>query len=131
MHSMNIWIDQKNNSSIMKGLFLDDERSPLEVFWEKYPPNVEWVIVRTPQDFLRQIITAGKTFDIISFDHDLQSYDEVSKYDVTGYDLLKKYIDWAIINIDQLPEIVFHTQNCVGRHNMMLYLEFAKCKMFS
>lgn len=110
----------------MKGLFLDDERIPLEVFWEKYPDNVEWIVVRTPAEFLEEIRMNGKSFDIISFDHDLQAFDQSTKYDITGYDLLKKYIDWAIRNINILPEIVIHSQNSVGRYNMICYIEFAK-----
>lgn len=58
----------------MRGIFLDDERYPKDVTWIKYPENVEWVIART-QDYFMSLLE-DEEFDIITFDHDIECYDE-------------------------------------------------------
>lgn len=42
--------------SRIKGLFLDDERVPQDVTWIKYPENVEWVVVRSYDEFFMSFI---------------------------------------------------------------------------
>lgn len=97
-----------------KGLFLDDERSPTDVSWLKYPPNTEWQIVRDYDSFVKEMT---KPWDLISFDHDIQCWHSGEEY--TGYDCLKALIGYAIDNLSyQIPECIFHTANPVGRENM-------------
>lgn len=101
------------------GLFLDDERLPDDVFWVKYPDNINWKIVRSYSDF-ESSLNEG-SFDIISFDHDLQDFVDGKEY--TGYDALKKLVDLCIEKKVTLSECYFHTQNPIGRNNMSAYWE--------
>lgn len=95
-----------------RGLFLDDERNPRDVTWIHYPPNVKWTIVRNSKDFLEKV--SQESFDLVSFDHDIQDFTKNGE-EVTGYDLLKKYLEkWD-------ASCVFHTQNIVGKDNMSKY----------
>lgn len=100
------------------GLFLDDERNPEDVFWVKYPKDVEWFVVRRMSDFIFSICNGE--IDIISFDHDIQDYDMLGN-EQTGYDCLKSLIDYCIDTNTRIPECFFHTQNSVGLENMRTY----------
>lgn len=130
----------------MKGLFLDDERNPEDVTWIKYPEGIEWIVVRNSEelsDYMHDM-----SFDIYSFDHDLQDFWEIpegtviglSEYgDVladkttngehTGYTLLQEMIsNWEILpnfDLKHLDKIkfVFHTQNPIGKKNMESYYQ--------
>ena len=50
-------------------LFLDDERMPADVYWEKLP-DVDWTIVRSYDAFVKTITERGIPIHI-SFDNDL------------------------------------------------------------
>lgn len=102
----------------MQGLFLDDERYPKDVTWIKYPENVEWIIARTQYYFMS--LLEDEEFDIITFDHDIECYDEEGK-EVTGYDLLKYTLDYFQINNKKIPKCYFHSMNPVGKENMEAY----------
>lgn len=97
----------------MKGLFLDDERTPQEVTWVNYPENIEWTIVRTFSEFVRT--TAKSKFDLISFDHDLQDFSKGSE--MTGYDCLKFFCHFR----EGEPQIVVHSMNPIGKVNILTY----------
>ena len=104
---------------MIKGLFLDDERYPEDVTWVEYPNNVEWVIARTHYDFMDEL--KNSSFDIISFDHDIQCFD-ITGGEITGYMCLQWYIH-SIMNgeLAILPDCVFHTKNPIGECNMVSY----------
>lgn len=104
----------------MKGLFLDDERNPEDVYWINYPDNIEWTIVREGSTFV-EMSDIYNTFDVISFDHDINS----DMFD--GYILMQHLLTTYSLNVqnkgwEDLPECIFHTQNPVGEVNMRTYL---------
>lgn len=107
----------------IKGLFLDDERNPIDVTWIRYPEEISWVVVRTYQEFIKAI--EGSVYDIISFDHDLQDYED-SLRERTGYDCIKFLVE-ALMEGSLLgeetyhPLVYFHTMNPVGKKNMSNY----------
>ena len=76
----------------------------------------DWnVQIINDEDFIHAIT-------VISFDHDIDSYDE-NENELTGYDCLKylcDYIQDTNMNIDNL-ELRFHTANPVGKENMICY----------
>lgn len=110
----------------MIGIFLDDERNPEDVTWvNNYPEEVEWYVVRRMNDFLFCIFNMGDEEYIISFDHDIQDYNLVGKEN-TGYDCLKSMVDFCLDSGKPLPICFFHTQNPVGKTNMIAYYENAK-----
>ena len=102
----------------MRGIFLDDERYPKDVTWIKYPENVEWIIARTQYYFMS--LLEDEEFDIITFDHDIQCYNEDGA-EVTGLHLLKWMLTYFYENNKKLPQIYFHTMNSVGKTNMEAY----------
>lgn len=116
----------------MYNLFLDDTRSPIDVyrytFKYIYVEN-EWTIVRNYDEFVKVIETNGVP-DIISFDHDLAdehygTHDHLTQdeYDLytekTGYHCAKWLINYCIDKGLDLPKtILIHTMNAVGARNI-------------
>lgn len=101
------------------GLFLDDERNPEDVTWIKYPDGIQWTIVRNVQDF--EVCMANVWYDYVSFDHDIQCYDQNGD-EIKGYDLLKKMLEYDgewLLKMDKV--FYFHTKNPIGEENMKCY----------
>ena len=124
------WVSLWKKESKLKGLFLDDERNPQDVTWVKYPKHVEWVVVRSYDEFFYEFHRGQ--FQVISFDHDIQDYNRHG-VEMTGYTVLKAMIDYLIDNEEscRMPEqVFFHTQNPIGKVNMKSYWDsFCKhCK---
>ena len=51
-------------------LFLDDERNVSDVTWVSLPRNVNWVVVRNYDEFVKTITSFGLP-EYVTFDHDL------------------------------------------------------------
>ena len=113
-------------------LFLDDVRNPSDCVNYMYTPiytSVDWIIVRTYDEFVKTIIENGLP-EIISFDHDLadEHYDyqehlDGDYYDImtekTGYHCAKWLIDYCIDNNKELPAtILIHSMNPAGSMNI-------------
>lgn len=103
---------------MIKGLFLDDDRIVEDITWINYPENIMWTTVRTHYDFI--IAIEKNDFDIVSFDHDIQSYND-NDVEVTGYNLLKWCLDYLYETDRSIPEICIHSQNPIGKANMYKY----------
>lgn len=102
----------------MKGLFLDDERNPIDVTWVQYPDNIEWVVVRTFSEFVKEV--TSRPFALISFDHDIQDFSRGTE--MTGYDCLKFYCNFIDLQGLALPQLVLvHSMNPIGKVNIMSY----------
>lgn len=98
-------------------LFLDDERYLEDVAWVDYPDVSGFGIVRTYYSFCRAIENNFHDYIAISFDHDIQDYDSFGK-EFTGQDCLRFLIEYCIENEYNLPEIILHTKNPIGKDNM-------------
>jgi hypothetical protein len=98
----------------MYNLFLDDERNPEDVFWMKIPDG-DYIIVRTAEEFKQTINQKGLP-NYISFDHDLGE-------DPNGYDCAKWLVDYCIKTDKKLPTYTVHSQNPIGKDNIIGYLE--------
>lgn len=111
------------------GIFVDDERDPIDVFWVSYYDNIQWKIIRTPDDFDYYINTCvipnSLQNMVFSFDHDIQSFTDGTE--VTGFNLLQK-LCYQILDYDLgLPVVIAHTKNPVGKTNIESYwLNFVK-----
>ena len=102
----------------MVKLYLDDVRMPSQ---SGYKDN-EWIVCRNDKTFKDMFISFDSVITHISFDHDINSYDENCN-EVTGYDVLKWLCDYILDNgldISNL-NLKFHTANPVGRANMETY----------
>ena len=108
--------------SKVKGLFLDDERNPEDVTWIKYPESIDWVVVRSYDEFFHEFYRAD--FQVISFDHDIQDFNNRGG-ELTGYVVLKAMLDTFLTTPPGLytfPEqVFFHTKNLIGREHMESY----------
>ena len=101
-------------------LFLDDERSPNEVFWadrdmlSRYHEE-EWVIARSLPQVAIAIKERGCLPSFISFDHDL------GEHHSTGHDIAKWLVDLELGGMYQFPEgfdFFVHSQNPIGKANI-------------
>lgn len=128
-------------------LFLDDERTPKEVYAYKQNPvyvEQEWVIVRSYQEFVDKVaerFASGYTPRAVSFDHDLvsehyrlgalsgfQRFDENAVKIPTGWYCLKWFLRHIELNDLPMPEILLHTKNDGGKMNMNALIDEYKIK---
>ena len=106
----------------MKGLFLDDERVPQDVTWIDYPDNIEWIVVRSYDEFFYKLHRGQ--FQVFSFDHDIRDYNHRG-VELTGCSVLKAMLDTFLTTPPGLytfpGQMFFHTQNPIGIGNMGSY----------
>lgn len=118
-------------------LFLDDERHPKNVKWVELP-LVNWVVVRSYEEFVAHITTNGLP-KFISFDHDLsdisyaygaqsryQKYDYNECKELTGYHCAKWLIEYCMDNVLPPPDYIVHSMNPAGKENITSLLESFK-----
>ena len=111
-------------------LYLDDFRDPRDSFFYLGKPiynSSSWKVVRSYDEFVKYINTHGLP-SIISFDHDLadEHYetDNIDEYkEKTGYECAKWLVNYCIDNNTKLPEYLCHSQNPVGKKNIMTLLD--------
>lgn len=127
-------------------IFLDDIRFPNEVavYTKNSVYSYNWVIVRNYEQFVKACKDYWQDIQRISFDHDLGE-DEAKELVAKGVSkrkaratkkLCKSGMDcakWFIEYIDkkriQLPNILVHSQNPVGRENILsLFASYKKHK---
>jgi len=133
-----------------KLLFLDDFRTPKLVPQYDYANSIQapfrkeelWDVVCNHNEFVSYIEEYHKENnslpELISFDHDLDDqhysndmlidsdkYNELyNKFtEKTGYDSAKWLVDFCMDNDLKLPEYLCHSQNPVGKENILKYLE--------
>lgn len=107
------------------GLFFDDIRDPKDVC--NYLDEVavlpyllgNWTVVRTYEEFVR-CISKDSAYERISFDHDLGE-DKYGRELPSGYDALKWLVERLMTQELPLPEVLCHSQNPVGKANIMGY----------
>lgn len=118
-------------------LFLDDFRNPRDAGEYMHPKykllynTLEWEVVRNYDQFVHTIERYGMP-ELISFDHDLAdehyvgiSYDEFEEK--TGYHCMKWLIEYIQNEKCELPEIIVHSANPVGKENIeRLFHNFKK-----
>ena len=99
-------------------LYLDDIRNPHQT----YPNDSDWFVVRNYNEFVSAIEQHFSDLDVVSFDHDIGSYDE-NENEVTGYAVLKWLCNYILDNELDISNLTlnFHTANPVGRENMASY----------
>jgi hypothetical protein len=125
----------------MKKLFLDDIRIPKDCVNGLVPSHLnkmywdgDWDIVRSYNEFVDWINKNGLP-DFISFDHDLADIHygmdfstiiENLHIEKTGYDAAKWLGDYCMDNKIKLPDYIVHSQNPVGKANILGYLDNVK-----
>ena len=109
--------------SIMKILWLDDERDPHDPSSRSRRPtydkdNDEVVWIKSYDEFVAHIEQNGLP-DKIYFDHDLGE-------GKTGYDATKWLVQYCMDHKKELPIYYIHSMNPVGAKNIKDYLVFAQ-----
>lgn len=100
-------------------IYLDDLRSPdyvKEGMGEYYPSN--WVIIRNYFDFINFVPLNLYNIGIISFDHDIASYDDKGK-EYTGKDAVNFLINLCMDKDHYFPDWYVHTDNIAGGPNII------------
>ncbi len=126
----------------MKKLFLDDVRVPRDAFsirGDAMYLDADWSVVRSYNEFVEWVTLNGVP-EIISFDHDLghehyvdcdlgrpMRYDEYKEK--TGYHALKWLVEKCMDDRRQLPKILCHSMNPVGRKNIIEHAAWAWRKL--
>lgn len=97
----------------MKRLLLDDERDLKMVYDMTKNPiyHKQWDIVRNYKQFINYIEKQGMP-NIISFDHDLGEAK-------SGMDCAHYIIDQCIDHDLNMPDVLVHSMNPVGKENIM------------
>lgn len=116
----------------MKGIFLDDVRWPVNVYWVEYDyTKDDWIIVRTFEQFVD--VLENENIDLISFDHDLDetstmeclkcagtdkefNYSKVLKK--TGLHCAKFLKEWCEKRGRDIPQYLVHSLNAKGSENI-------------
>lgn len=113
-------------------LFLDDNRQPYDVFLRTIDPdyedNSEWIVVRNFHEFVNFIQKFGLP-KLVSFDHDLdiehylpenqEKIDYTSIETKTGYDCSVWLFEYCAKNGFEIPNFKVHSQNEVGKCNII------------
>jgi hypothetical protein len=99
-------------------VFLDDERFP-SFLGDRYGLHIvesEWFIARTYKEFCDIISNYISEIDFISFDHDLQDFNENKEY--TGATCATFLVNYVCDNNHKLPQWMVHSMNPVGTANI-------------
>jgi hypothetical protein len=100
-------------------IFLDDERDPKYVksmMGKCYPQD--WVIARNYFDFCQLVDQNLASIKLVSFDHDIASYDKSGK-EWTGKDAADYLINKCLDTGHKFPSWFVHTSNTSGRPNII------------
>jgi len=105
-------------------LYLDDIRRNAEVSHNEtrglgleIGQSNKWIIARDYSQFIEIINNNFDKIELISFDHDICSFDENGN-ELTGKDAANYLIDYCIDNRKQLPDWFVHSDNNSGNKNI-------------
>lgn len=100
-------------------IFLDDERQPdfiKDKIGNLYPKD--WVLITNYFDFVKVVDDNIESINLVSFDHDISSFDENGK-EWTGKDAADYLINKCLDNGRKFPDFYVHTMNVAGRPNII------------
>jgi hypothetical protein len=106
-------------------LFLDDYRWPEQVKWVNLP-DVKWTRMPSSHDFKAQIEESDELPIMISFDHDLEEFD--NGRETTGFDCLQWLVLFCRMQRKPLPVCHFHSFDAAKRKDMREFYELSKLR---
>lgn len=100
-------------------IFLDDERDPkyVKTMMSGFYPQ-DWIIARNYFEFCKLVDEHLEEIKLVSFDHDIASYDESGK-EWTGKDAADYLINKCLDSGRIFPSWFVHTSNTSGRPNII------------
>lgn len=129
MKAKMIWVIRQYllRQYFFSGLFLDDIRNLKDL--SNYMDEVavlpyllgKWTVVRSFEEFVH-CIGMGCVWEQISFDHDLGE-DKYGRELPSGYDALKWLVEHIMNQELPPPQVLCHSQNPVGKANILGYWE--------
>ncbi len=99
-------------------IFLDDERDVNFIQNKIEINNWEWVIIRNYFDFIDYIDDNLDSIDLVSFDHDIDSFDE-GGIEWTGRDAARYLQDRCYEENRLYPQFLIHSMNNIGKSNII------------
>lgn len=100
-------------------IFLDDERDPSyveKILGGNYPND--WKIIRNYFDFVKFVDENFEKINLVSFDHDIQSFDKNGK-EYTGKDAADYLVEKCLNTGNEFPNFIVHSANPVGKDNIL------------
>ena len=85
----------------------------------KIPDSIDWVIVRSYQEFIQTITENGLPI-FLSLDYDLCdiTFVENQAFEKTGYDCTRWLLDYCMTNKLKFPNYMIHSTDAVGKDNI-------------
>lgn len=106
-------------------IFIDDERVPSDVTWVKLPKPEKWDVCRSYAGFVKFVSSLKEPPAFVSFDHDLGLPKDGSE-EKTGVNCALALIEICCERHWKLPGIQVHSQNNVGKKNILDKLEWGE-----
>ena len=100
-------------------IFLDDERDPQFVknkLGDNFPQD--WKVIRNYFDFVNFVDQNFDNIKLVSFDHDIQSFDQSGK-EFTGKDAADYMITKCLDTGRDFPDFYVHSMNNTGKQNIL------------
>lgn len=107
-------------------IFIDDERSPVDVTWLKLPKPAHWHVCRSYNGFvklLESLVATKEEVAFVSFDHDLGLPKDGGE-EKTGLHCATYLGEWLCENHRKMVGYKVHSQNPVGKTNIEERLKF-------
>lgn len=101
-----------------KAVFLDDERQVDFIKDKVNIENYEWIIIRNYFDFIDFIDDNLNEITLVSFDHDIDSFDE-GRVEWTGRDAARHLLNKCLDEGVKYPDFLVHSMNNIGRQNII------------
>lgn len=105
-------------------LFLDDKRKDPTIVHNdsrglgvNFGKSNNWIIARDYHQFIDIIENNFDSIELISFDHDISSYD-LDENELTGKDAANFLINYCMDNKKTLPDWFVHSDNTGGNANI-------------
>ena len=99
-------------------VFLDDERDINFIGHKIRLQDYNWVVIRNYFDFLDFVDENLQNISLVSFDHDINSFDE-GNLEWTGRDAAR-YLQQSCQDNDCLfPDFLVHSMNNIGKQNII------------
>lgn len=104
-------------------VFLDDERQVDFIKDRINIDNYDWIVIRNYFDFVEYVDFNYHKISLVSFDHDIDSFDE-GGLEWTGRDASRHLRIVCQDNNKLYPDFLVHSMNNIGKQNIIADIKF-------